>query len=132
MKQKKELNKGVVMLSCSCDFDDEYWFSINTEFSTMDKLSRRKRCYSCNKLINPGDNVIKLYHYRYPKTEIEEKICGDEINLSNKFFCEECGEIYLNLNATGLCFPIGEDLHNVLREYWEMTGFNPDKYKEAV
>lgn len=74
-----------------------------------------------------------MYHLRYPKNDIEERIYpGNEVPLAKQYFCEECAEIYFNLEAAGYCGLIGEDLHKLLKEYWEMTGFNPNKYKECA
>jgi hypothetical protein len=39
--------------------------------------------------------------------------------------CEECGEIFLNLDALGYCLFIGDHMQGLLKDYQEMQ-------KEAV
>jgi len=117
-------------LSCSCDFDpsdyDSYYYFPN-DFSTF-KHSRRKRCVSCKKLIDIGATVIEFEKYRHPHDDIEERCKGDEIYMSSFYMCEGCGEIFLNLNATGLCMDVCNDsMQECLKEYHEMTGFTPIK-----
>lgn len=120
-------------LSCSCDFDDfEDWFEMrDSDFTPMPQFSRRKRCTSCKKLINTGDLMLSFEHKRCAKTHVEERIFGDEVPLAHIYFCESCGEIYLNLESAGLCFPMG-DMREALQAYWRMTGFNPEKYKQVA
>lgn len=115
-------------ISCGCDYDGDYFTDPSQDFNTMPRLKRRKRCMSCGVLLNPGDDVLQFENWRYPRNDIEESICGDKVLLADTFLCEECGEIYMNLDAAGMCIIIDGDLHDDLRTYWEMTDFDPDKY----
>ena len=87
----------------------------------MPKLKRRKRCYSCKKFLNEGDIVLELLRYTWNDW-------GEERPLASIFMCEECGEILLNLTAAGLCVYLDGDLHDDLKAYQEMTGFDHEKY----
>lgn len=115
------------MLSCSCDFDsDDYesFYYDPVDFSTLG-ASKRKRCISCNELVNIGAVVVAFDWYRRPQDEIEERCKGDEIRMATQYMCEKCGEQYLNLTELGFCVDIRENMLDVLKEYQAMTGFKP-------
>lgn len=67
-------------LSCSCgDYDGDdiaWWYNTPDDYTTL-QTKMRKRCCSCNELIDLGDTVLKFNRWRNPKTEIEEKIYGE-------------------------------------------------------
>lgn len=121
-------------LSCSCGYDDydaDWYFSLVDDFSIL-KSRRSKRCCSCKELIKPGAVVVEFWRYRYPRTEVEVKILGEdaEIPLASWFMCEACGEIFLNINALGYCVDIGEDnMHNILEEYKHESGFDHNRWR---
>lgn len=97
------------MLSCRCDdiTAARWWYYPPADFTTMPGLKRRKRCISCNTLINKGaEYCVEFKRYRYPASEIEEKIVGDEIPIPSYWMCPSCGEIFLNLSAAGFCLDI--------------------------
>jgi hypothetical protein len=77
--------------------------------------------------LNIGQEVLKFECFRYPLTDIEEKIFGNggEIPLADKFHCEKCGEIFLNLTAYGYCVDLTVNMDELLQEHWEYTGFKP-------
>lgn len=113
------------MLSCSCDFDSDGWYYYPpNDFKIFDH-KRRKRCCSCNKLINQGTQCVEFDRYRAPVTDVEERIRGDEVNLASWFMCENCGEIYFNLSVLGYCMFLGDSMIGNLEDYWEITGFTP-------
>ena len=114
------------MLSCDCSGDYDYYVEQLGDFSPLGTV-RSRRCSSCNKKIKVGETALCFSSHRSPRCEYEENRFGDEVPLANLFFCESCGEIWLNLNATGLCVTFG-DMREALQEYWQMTGFSPDKY----
>lgn len=119
-------------ISCYCDDDaDTFWY-MPEDFSVMPNRSRRRRCQSCKKLIDAGAVVLELPHFRQPRCDFEEEFYGDEVPLAPMYMCERCGEILMNLHAAGLCVCLDGNLENDLREYWEMTGFDPAKYQKAV
>lgn len=106
------------MLSCSYDDDNYSWFfEIPSGFSTL-QTSRRKRCCSCNNLINKNATVLPFNRYRQFQTEIEQRIYGDsEINIATFYMCEPCGDQYLNLSELGFCIDITENMFDLLKEY---------------
>lgn len=113
-------------LSCSCNFDgDGWWYLIPRDFTTL-STTRRRRCCSCKKPINVGSICVELDRYRSPRTDIEERICGSEINLVSWWLCEWCGEMFFNFDVLGYCYMAGDDLRENLRDYWKLTGFKPD------
>lgn len=114
------------MLSCSCDFDEDSWYYyIPCNFTVFNK-NRRKRCCSCGKLINQGDQCVVFNRYRASVTEVEERICGDEIRLADWFMCEWCSEMFFNLDALGYCMYLGDNMKENLEDYWDITGFKPN------
>jgi len=114
------------MLSCSCpewDGDPGTWaFYPPEDFITFSK-KRRKRCSSCQELINSGSLCLEFERIRGPYTDIEERISGEEITMPSLFMCEKCGEQYLNLSAIGYCPGPTDNQLDLLKEYQEMTGF---------
>jgi len=114
-------------LSCSCgDWEGEpgSWTYFDPEDFIKFSKARRKRCSSCKKLIGIGDDCLEFLRERAPYTEIEERICGEEIPMSPLFMCEHCGEIYLNLSAVGYCLSPDNSMDEYLMEYHELTGFS--------
>ena len=118
-------------LSCSCpDFSPEnpgdWWYFIPSDFSKL-KTDKRKRCCSCNELINIGSDCLDFWRERLPYTEIEERISGEIIQISSLYMCETCGEIYLNLSDLGYCIDIKSNMQKCLEEYHAITGFKKHK-----
>ena len=113
------------MLSCSCpEWDDEAWFyMVPDDFSTL-KRKRAVRCRSCGKLVKPGDECIEFERKRGPRTDIEERIMGDEIPMASWYQCASCGEMYLNLNAYGYCISPDENVFTLLKEHQNLIGWN--------
>lgn len=112
------------MLSCTCfDYDGERWYYYPPgDFKPFAK-KRRKKCCSCNKFIEKNAECIAFPRYRNPLSDIEERIKGDEIRLADYFMCEKCGEIYLNLTDLNYCIILGDNMFDLLKEYWDLTGF---------
>lgn len=118
------------MLSCGVDDGCEHWWNMPDDFSTMPKFPRRRRCSSCRSLINPGDTVLELRCFRFPNSDIEDRIYGDNgRETATLYACERCGEIMLNLDEAGFDFSPNDNAEELLREYWEMTDFDPKKYQ---
>lgn len=116
------------MLTCSCpDIEDDMWSYIEPDDFTILSTVKRKRCKSCNKLINIGDTSLRFNRLRYPKNDIEERIYGEgnEIDLAPYYMCEKCGDQYFNLSALGFCIDITEYMFNLLKEYREIYGRKP-------
>ena len=117
------------MLSCSCqEWDGEGWYYSWSEKEGFDVLQtkRRKRCCSCKGLINIKTECLIFDRFRAPLSDIEERICGEEVELAPYYMCIKCSEIFLNLEALGYCLDITYDMKKYLEEYWELTGFERD------
>jgi hypothetical protein len=107
-------------LSCGCDeWDGEGvgWF-VPVGFSIL-KTKKAKRCKSCNVLIKPASSCLEFKRFRYPNTEIELKIYGDDVELAMapQYLCASCGEIFINLDDLGFCVKLGENMNSLLEEY---------------
>lgn len=118
-------------LSCSCEWNGEGWAYLEPDDFTTLKTSKRKRCSSCKQLINKESLVLKFERIRYPQTEIEEKIYGDdyEIAIAPYYMCEACGDQYFNLSALGFCMDIKENMFNLLKEYQEEYNFGGKEHE---
>jgi len=109
-------------LSCECDED---WYPepgdqgiSKIEYSTL-QTSKRQRCWSCERLIEIGADVLVFSRYKVPYTDVEIKIYGDdgEIDLANKYHCERCGDIYLSLEELGFCVYPEDNQFELLDDY---------------
>jgi len=115
------------MLSCSCyDGAASWWYCPPKDFKNLDTI-RARRCASCKILIRVGVSCLEFTRGRYAKDNIECLIYGEDVEIAmpNWYLCERCGEIYLNLKAIGYCILLGADMNELLKEYWEITGFKP-------
>lgn len=119
-------------LSCTCaEWEGDGWaWRCDNDFTVLEG-KRRKRCCSCKDMISIGAQCVELKRIRYPRTEVEERILGEcaETQMASWYLCENCGEIYLNLDALGYCYNIGDDLREDLKEYHAVTGFVPESGK---
>lgn len=125
-------------LSCDCEYDDwepgDIRWYVPEDFIAMPDMKRRKRCVSCKAIIEPYADVLQFKRDKIPETEVERKIHGDwgEIPLAPWYLCGRCGEMFLNLAAIGYECVDPRNTMDALKEYWEMTGFNPAKYREEI
>lgn len=124
-------------LSCGCDGSlSEYsWMHEGPSdfhpFNAGGEFKRRKRCASCGKLLNFGEECVRFNRIRAPKSEIEERIFGDEIPIPAVFQCEDCAGIFVNLWELGYnCISPDTPVQELLADYWEITGFDPSRYAE--
>ena len=114
-------------LSCSCDLDynfepgDYCWDISVMDYSILD-ASRRKRCWSCNDLIDIGATVIKFRRWKIPESGLECWIYGEdgEVPLAPKYHCEACADQFFNLDALGFCGSATENQFDLLAEYHGM------------
>jgi len=125
-----------VSLSCDCDggIHDFAWMHFGPSdfhpFNGHGRYKRRKRCCSCGKLIDFGADCVRFDRVRAPKGEYEENRFGDEVHIPPIFMCGDCGGIFVNLYQLGYqCISPDVPVQEHLREYWEMTGFDPKKYE---
>ena len=110
------------MLSCSCKNDSSWWYELPDDFTKLE-TKKRKRCSSCNELIDIGTEVVRIDRWREALTDIEERICGQEVHLAPIFQCVKCGEIFLNLTAYGYCVNPMDQMSELLEEHKDYTGF---------
>jgi len=109
-------------LSCSCDTDgsDAAWMYITPDGYRTLKTTRRKRCASCGTLIELGALCTEFQRTRPTKNFVEEKIYGydGEIDIASMFHCENCADLYFNLDALGFeCIAPDENMPELLKEY---------------
>ena len=115
------------MLSCSCECDgDDWWYYQEEDFQIFNR-KKRKRCCSCNKLIDIGSDCVRFERFRSPYNEIEERIWGDDVQLANWYMCFDCGGLYLTFQSLGYCHYLGTSIREDLEDYWDLTGFTPNK-----
>ena len=114
------------MLSCECsEYDGDGWYYYHPQdFDTYSK-DRRKRCCSCRQPVQNGDICLEFARYRLARSDVEERIRGDEVKLASWVMCEWCGEMFFNLTALGYCINLGDSMKETLEDYWELTGFKP-------
>jgi len=114
------------MLSCECDAGHEVFYETPENFTVL-KTSKRRRCVSCNELINIEAPCLSFLRSCLPRSYVEEIIYDETAPLANRYMCEGCGEIFLNLTALGYCFLLGDDMREALRGYHILTGFKVKK-----
>lgn len=106
-------------LLCSCDFDIsdyDYWQEGDSGFQPF-VSKRRKRCCSCNSLIEINASSVEFYYFRSPRDEIEERIHGDQVSLASDHMCEECAGLYYALSELGYdCLNIRHPMKEHIKE----------------
>jgi hypothetical protein len=114
------------MLYCSCpEYEGDGWYYVWSQKEDFDILQtkRARRCCSCKELIKVGAECLTFDRYRAPLSDVEERICGEEVELAPYYMCIKCSEIFLNLEELRFCLDITYDMKKYLEEYWELTGF---------
>lgn len=117
------------MLSCYCnddyDHDDHnWWYWYPTNYKPMRWFPRRKRCTSCEKIINHRELVVEIPRTRGARDDIEAMIYGDgpeAITIASGYMCEYCADIYFSLDELGFCVNPYENMVELLDEYHEMV-----------
>lgn len=106
-------------LSCSCgDYGDFAWYYGGTPEDVKPLATKRSRkCCSCGCKLKPGDEVAAFPRWRSPVTDIEERICGDEVPLATWHSCETCWGLMLAVEETGMCFTLGESMKQQIADY---------------
>ncbi|MGE4297017.1 MAG: hypothetical protein AB7E47_03220 [Desulfovibrionaceae bacterium] len=71
------------MLTCSCndEWDEDGWAFFYPEDLEPFDGARRKRCSSCKALIDKGSDALKFRRIRYPRSEVEIRIYGEDREL---------------------------------------------------
>ncbi len=107
-------------LTCNCEHDGEGWYyHPPKDFSTLD-TSQRRRCASCGEPIDVGATAVRFERGRFPASDLEERIHGEEVPLAPKYLCEECGGLFFSLEDLGFCLTLGEDMRELVRQYAEL------------
>ena len=102
-------------LSCSCDYDDDvaYWIRKPKDYT---KSNNECNCASCNKQIIKDAICIEFVCWANDEGDHGE-------DLPSLFLCEECSDIYFNLDELGFeCIGPQEDMRELLEEYHEVYG----------
>ena len=98
----------------------EWYFNAPKDYTTL-QTKKRKRCRSCDTLIDLGAVCSVFYRYRPPNSDIEEDIHGDEVQLANGYFCEKCSDLYFSLTELGYCVDLdGLSIKESLEEYLQL------------
>lgn len=118
-------------LSCGCPdwYEAEWYYQEPSDFTALNTL-RGRRCRSCGSCVQPGSEVLEFTRFREAKLGYEENKFGDTVDLASHYLCYRCGEIFLNLSAYGYCVYYDDDMRELLREHWHVTGFTPPAQEE--
>ena len=108
-------------ISCECnaDYEAEWWWEVHHAPTILD-TKRSRKCISCGEKLQPDSAVYKVFRWRNPKTEIEERIFGEggEVYMADWHLCLSCAAIYHALQRVKVCVNLGEDnLHDYLAEF---------------
>jgi hypothetical protein len=108
-------------LSCNCDWEPEPGSRVYYEEDdyTIFCGKRRKRCASCNEMVDIGDTCILAKTVKIPETDVEVNIYGEdgEVPLADTLLCERCADIYLSLRELGFCVLPVENMLDLIKEY---------------
>lgn len=88
-------------VSCGCDFEGGTCYVGDPR--QMNCRTPRE-CHACKKSISAGDKFYAWSRYDF----------DDAQTRAPRYFCEECGDMSLNLMELGFCF----DLSYSVREQW--------------
>jgi len=91
------------------------------DYSTL-ATNKRKRCMSCNEMIDIGAIVAKVDRVKIPETDIECKIYGDdgEIPRAPGYLCERCADLCFSLDDLGFCINPHDDMRRLVADYADM------------
>ena len=106
-------------MMCECDSDADWFYIAGEDFAPL-ATKRRKRCSSCNALIDVGADALAFNCWRSPTTDIEEDIYGEEVPLATKYHCEECGGLFMALSERGYCIDPCENMRELAREHGQI------------
>ena len=122
-------------LNCDCDYDGDYayWYDGRPEDLSVYSMRRGRRCVAdaCNTLIRPGNECTVHSRWRYPHSDVEDRIyggCGDfdvQIPLPPQYLCTRCANMYLALAELGYCITPEENLSALIVEYNALRQHQP-------
>ena len=110
-------------LTCGCDFesDEGPFCSHGNDYSTYPEKKRGQRCASCrSRLIHSGDIGLRFHISRPPKNDVEYAIHGDSydaVNLADKWFCEDCADLFFSLEEIGYCVTAWDCMPELICDY---------------
>ena len=111
-------------MSIHCDYGDfdpsdhETWFYYPNDYTTL-KTKRRKRCCSCQNLIEIESICTKIERFRH-RTKWEEARSlhyDDGVRIAPWWMCEECSDLMLSLRELGYSFDVGENMKLLVEIY---------------
>jgi hypothetical protein len=99
------------------------WYFYTPDDYTLYFGTRSTRCRSCNARITPFDIVTEYFRFRYPRTDVEERIYGEsgEVELATWYHCERCSDIAFSLTELGFGFELSDSMDNLLQEYRQLV-----------
>jgi hypothetical protein len=110
-------------LSCDCDVDFDpsdvawYWMG-HSAWKPMPVFERRKRCVSCNKFINIGEDVFEYPRKRATRCDLEERLYDEEgVPLASYWACEICSGLLMAVEDLGFCYTLGDNIKDSIAEY---------------
>ena len=100
-------------ISCAVDYteNEASWYYSYHDGLSIYQGERGKRCCSCKSVIHKGDTHLKFPRWRYPRTKIEDKIYGEdgEITLAPWAMCSTCAPAFVKLDGMNVSIILGED-----------------------
>jgi hypothetical protein len=111
-------------LTCGCDSDwypepgEWYWTETPNGYKNFE-LKKRKRCSSCNELIDIGSLTTEHKRVKAPDYDVEISIYGEdgEIPIASDWMCEKCSDMYFSLTELGYCVSPRDNMRELVREY---------------
>jgi len=101
------------MISCECD---EYDVMMVGEPVLVVCRTGGRKCDACEKTIDVGEHMYRRGCYDYSQYRPVPPI----------FWCEECGEMAMNLEEQGYCYDPGRGIRDQWLEYRKDTdGWEP-------
>jgi len=102
------------------DVPGPFYHDIEVDYTTAPVLRKRKRCASCDTLINPGAVCTSHPRWTFPRSDVEERIVGGddiEIPLAPTWLCEKCSDLYFSFIEKGFAVLPCEDMNDNLVHY---------------
>ena len=76
-------------------------------------------------MINIGDIATKFRRWRSPRNDVELRIYGDDLDcgvpLANKWFCEDCSDLYFTFFELGYCLSPLPKMKEALDAYHDLV-----------
>jgi hypothetical protein len=108
-------------ISCSCgDYEGQpgdIGFYHPEDYSEY-RAQWGKKCCSCGTMIRKGATATEWTRFKIPDDEVEIRIYGEdgEVPMGSWWMCEECSDLYFNLEEAGYCVTPYGDLREEVKE----------------